>query len=108
MRDPAQQHWPVHGRLARTNTDRELYHDKTEGQTVVVVDAKVDPADGLLDVGVVEDNVGRLAAELERDLLQVGRRGGLHDRAADESGAGEGDLVDVHVRGEGGAGGLAE
>lgn len=75
---------------------------------VVEVDTKVDPVDGVVNVGVVEDNVGRLAAQLERDLLQVGRRGGLHDLPADDGGAREGDLVDVHVRGDGGTGGLAE
>lgn len=75
---------------------------------VVVVDAKVDPADGLLDVGVVEDDVGRLAAQLERHALEVGGRGGLHDGAADGGRAREGDLVDVHVRRDGGARDLAE
>ena len=75
---------------------------------VVEEDAEVDPGDGVLDVGVVEDDVGGLAAQLEGDLLEVGVGGGLEDLATDEGGAGEGDLVDVHVRGEGGAGGLAE
>ena len=75
---------------------------------VVEVDAKVDPRDGLLDVGVVEDNVGRLAAELERHLLEVGGGGGLHDGAADDGRASKGNLVNVHVRREGGAGDLAE
>lgn len=75
---------------------------------VVVVDAKVDPADGLFDVGVVEDNIGGFAAEFEGDFLEVGGRRGLHDSAADEGGAREGDLVDVHVCGEGRARGLAE
>lgn len=75
---------------------------------VVVVDAEVDPVDGVLDVGIVEDDVGRLAAQLERDLLQVGRRRCLHDLSADTRGAGEGDLVDVHVGGDGGTGGPSE
>lgn len=75
---------------------------------VVEVDAEVDPGDGVFDVGVVEDDVGALAAELEGDLLQVALGGGLEDLATDEGGAGEGDLVDVHVGGDGGAGGTAE
>ena len=75
---------------------------------VVVVDAKVDPVDGLLNVGIVEDNVGRLTAELEGHLLQVGGSGSLHDGAADDSGASEGNLVNVHVGGNGSTGDLAE
>ena len=49
---------------------------------------------GGVEVGVVEDDVGRLAAELERDLLQ-GAGAELHDAAADLGRAGEGDLADV-------------
>ncbi len=63
--------------------------------------------DGGVDVGVGEDDVGGLAAELEGDALQVGSGGGLHDDFADFGGAGEGDLVDIHVLGDGGAGGFA-
>ena len=58
-------------------------------------------------VGVVEDDVGALAAELERDLVQVARRG-LHDQLADLGRAGERDLVHVVVGGQGGARRLAE
>jgi hypothetical protein len=47
-------------------------------------------------VGVVEDDVGALAAEFQRELLQVPGRG-LHDQLADLSGTGEGDLVHVIV-----------
>ncbi len=75
---------------------------------VVEVDAKVDPRDGGLDVGVVKDNVGGLAAELEGDLLEVGRSSSLEDGAADEGGTGKGDLVNVHVGRDGGTGSLAE
>ena len=66
------------------------------------------PVNRLLDVAGVENDVRALATELEGDLLQVGRRGGLHDGAAHGGGAGEGDLVDVHVGGDGGASDLAE
>jgi ParB family chromosome partitioning protein len=60
-----------------------------------------------LEVGVVEDDVGRLAAELERDALQVaGRR--PHDLVTDFGRAGERDLVDVGMRGDRRACGLAE
>ena len=52
-----------------------------------------------LEVGVLEHDVRALAAELERDLLQVARRR-LHDQLADLGRAGEGDLVDRVVRRE--------
>lgn len=80
----------------------------TAALAVVEEDAKVDPGDGVVDVGVLEDDVGRLATELESDLLQVGGGGGLEDLAADDGGAGESDLVDVHVGRESGTGDLAE
>ena len=48
------------------------------------------------EIGIVENDVGRLAAELERDALEVAGRA-LHDSAADAGRAGEGDLVDVGV-----------
>lgn len=38
---------------------------------MVVENTKVDPGDGVLNIGIVEHNVGRLAAELESHLLQV-------------------------------------
>ena len=72
MRERAQQSWPA---LSKT--------------------AYGAPRPPLLEVGVGEDDVGRLAAELERDALD--RRGGaLHHRAAHLGRAGEADLR--HVR----------
>lgn len=75
---------------------------------VVKEDAKVDPADCVVDVCVVEHNVGGLSTELESHLLEVGVGSGLHDHAPNGGGAGEGDLVDVHVGGDGGTGDAAE
>lgn len=75
---------------------------------VVVVNTEVDPVDGILDVGVIENDVGGLATKLEGNLLEVGGGSGLHDGSANDSGASKGDLVNVHVGGEGGAGSLAE
>ena len=49
-----------------------------------------------VEVRVGADDVGRLAAELERHLLD-GRRGRGEDLAAGRGGPGEGDLVDVGV-----------
>ena len=80
----------------------------TAALTVVEEDAEVDPGDGVVDVGVIEDDVGALAAKLESDLLQIRRGSSLHDRAADYGRAGEGHLVDVHVRGDGRTRDLAE
>ena len=62
--------------------------------------------DRRLHVSVAVDDVRRLAAELERDLLEVAR-GRLDDQLADLGRAGERDLVDVVVRGERRAGRLA-
>ena len=61
---------------------------------LVEVDAVDDALDGLIDRRVGEDDVRRLAAELEREaLLRPG--GGALDALADLGRAGEGDLVDV-------------
>lgn len=80
----------------------------TAALAVVVVDTEVDPADGIVNVCVVEDDVGALSTELEGDLLQVRLGGGLEDLAANDGGAGEGNLVDVHVGGDGGTGNTAK
>ena len=52
--------------------------------------------DRLVDVGVVEDDQRRLAAQLEQHRLQVARRG-LGDDAADARGAGEVDAAHLRV-----------
>ena len=62
---------------------------------------------GGFDVRVGEDDVGALAAQLQRDAFEVGCGGGFHDLLADFGAAGERDLVDVHVRGDGSTGGRA-
>ena len=65
------------------------------------------PATACVQVGVGEDDVRALAAQLERDALQrVGR--GLLDDLGRVDVPGEGDLVDVGMRDQGRAGGLAE
>ncbi|KAI6769769.1 hypothetical protein HG530_004398 [Fusarium avenaceum] len=80
----------------------------TAALSVVVVDTEVDPVDSLLNVGIVEDDVGGLATKLESDLLEVGRGSSLHDGSANDGRSSESDLVNVHVGGEGGTGSLAE
>ena len=66
------------------------------GLAAVVVDRLVGALDGLLEVRVGEDDVGRLAAELERHALERAARLRA-DLAPDGSGAGEGDLVDARM-----------
>ncbi len=65
------------------------------------------PVDCLVEVGVVEDDVGRLATELEGDVLQVALGGGLHNLATDQSTTSEGDLINLHVGGDGGTDGVS-
>ena len=57
-------------------------------------DAHEDALERGLEVGIGEDDVGRFAAEFERDLFQIARRGADED-AAHFGAAGEGDLVHV-------------
>lgn len=76
--------------------------------TVVVEDTEVGPGDGVVNVSVVEDDVGGLATQLESHLLQVTLGSGLHDGAANQGRTSEGNLVNVHVAGDGGTGHTTE
>lgn len=74
------------------------------------------PVDSLIEVAIVEDDVGRLAAELKSDSLQIRFGGSLHNLATDEGRSSESDLalssercddrqeytylLDTHVRGD--------
>lgn len=69
---------------------------------------KVDPGYSIVDIGIIEDDVGALPAQLEGDLLQVGAGSCFHDLTANDGATGKGYLVDVHVGGDGGTGDLAE
>ena len=60
--------------------------------------------EGVLKVGVVEDEDGGFAAQLERDALEIAERRGFLDLFSRPGGAGEADLADGHVRGEEGTG----
>lgn len=75
--------------------------------TVVEEETESSPLDGLVEIGVLADDVGRLASQFEGDLLQVGLGSGLHNGSANEGGTSEGNLLDVHVRCNGGASDLA-
>ena len=55
-----------------------------------------------IHVGIGKDDHRRLAAQFKRYFLQVAA-GGLNDEPADLAGAGERDLVDVGMGGDGGA-----
>ena len=69
----------------------------------VLDDRLQDDRQGARKVGVGEDDLRRLAAELQHALHGVARGGLLHERP-DLDGAGERDEVDARMAGEGGAG----
>ena len=89
----------VDEQLEEAVVDGPLDEDPRAGATVLacVVEDGVRGGGGrLLQVGVREDHVGGLAAELEGDALD--RRGGaLHDAATDLGRAREADLGDVRM-----------
>src|SRR5216683_4740879 len=62
---------------------------------------------GLIEVGVRENDIRRLAAEFQRNLLEVSG-GGLEDDLADLRRTGEGDLVDFGMLGDRTAGARSE
>ena len=64
------------------------------------------PAMAVFQIAVGKDDVGRLAAQLQRHFLQV-PGGGLQNQLADFRRAGEGDFVHVGMRRQGRAGGFA-
>ena len=74
----------------------------------MVEEDRVGGARDRIIVGVVEDDVGALAAQFQGQLLQVAGSRSRDDQLADLGGTGEGHLVDIIVRGQGRAGGLAE
>ena len=64
--------------------------------------------DGLIHVGVGKDDVRALAAQFQRDALQIGFSRRLLDEMPHFGGTGEGNFVDVHVARDSGAGGGAK
>lgn len=77
-----------------------LVHQQTRGCSadlaLVAQDAHVGPSRRLLNVGIVKDEEGRLAARLERDVLHVDG-GRLHDFPSSSGGARKGNLSDFRV-----------
>lgn len=76
--------------------------------TVVEEDTEVSPRNGVVNVRIVEDNVGRLATQLQSDLLQVALGSGLQDRTANKGRTSEGHLVNIHVVRDGVTGDTSE
>ena len=62
--------------------------------------------DSAIEVGIVEDDEGRFAAQLQGQL-DAFAGGGAADEAADGGRAGEGDFVQVFMGSQGGAGFIA-
>ena len=86
--------------------DRLLHEEARAGAAdlaLVEPDGVDEALDGAVEIGVLEDDVGRLAAELEAEAL-AGAGGGLADDLADLGRAGEGDLVDIGMIDDRGAG----
>ena len=81
----------------RVPAPRRLPRARAADLTLVEPDCVYEALDCRVEIGVVEDNERRFAAQLKRKLA---RRvsGDLADDAAHFSGAGEGDLVDVRMR----------
>ena len=70
---------------------------------VIEEDGAGGAGNGGVEIGVVEYDVRRFAAQFERDFFQIaGRR--VHDQLADFGRAGERDFVDIWMRGKRGAG----
>jgi len=57
--------------------------------------------DGVVNIGIIEDDVGTLSTELERDLLQVTVCGLFKNLLSDSGRTSEGDLVDSGGGGKG-------
>ena len=81
--------------------DGALYVEAGAGAaalSVIEEDGAGGAADGGVEIGILEDYVGRLASQFEGNFFQVAG-GGVHDEFADFGGSGEGDLIDEVVGG---------
>ncbi len=64
------------------------------------------PGNGGIHVGIIQHDVGRLAAQFQRNFFQIAG-GGLQDQFADFGRASKGNLIDIRMRGQRGAGGFS-
>ena len=84
--------------MSRKTVDDAFLHEEAGAGTtdlaLVEPDAINETFDGGIEIGVLEDDEGRLAAEFERQLL-ARAGGGAADDLADLRRAREGDLVDA-------------
>ncbi len=108
---PSLRFWVLLGQLLDHRVVDLLLHEQPAARAAALAlvqeEAEHGPVDRRVQVGVGEDDVGTLAAELERHSLErVGRA--LHDQLAGGALAGEGDLVHPLVSHQGRAGRLAE
>jgi hypothetical protein len=71
---------------------------------VVEIDAEVHPGKSIVEIRIREDDVRRLAAELEGDLLEIATGRRLEDLTTNPCRSGEGNLINIHMGSEGGAG----
>lgn len=81
---------------------------RTAALSVIEEDSKIDPRDRVINIRVLEHDVRAFATKLEGHLLKIRTSSGLHDLTAYNSAAGEGHLINVHVRGKSGASDLAK
>ena len=87
--------------LYKLVVDAALHKDARAGAAALAMvekDAKIDPRNRIIDISIIKNDIGALATKFQRDLLQVGTCGSLHDLATNDGAAGKGDLVDVHMR----------
>lgn len=68
--------------------------ERTRGHWRHLQDTLASVCDGIVDIGIVKDDVGTLSTELKRNLLQVSVRSLLEDLLSDCGRTGKGDLVD--------------
>ena len=51
----------------------------------------------MIDIRILEDDIGTLASEFQSHFFQVTVTGSFHDGATDKGGAGKGDLFDLEM-----------
>jgi hypothetical protein len=75
--------------------------NECETDQIHLQDTLASVCDGIVDIGIIKDDVGTLSTELERNLLQVTVCGLFEDLLSDSGRTSEGDLVDSRRRSKG-------